>query len=94
MKASGGSVQAVRKNWCSTMLNDLDFPSLMKVLRERQGMSARQLSLDAGLSASYISKIESGAVLPTINSFAHIVDRLNVSPVEIAYLLSTLIKGE
>lgn len=87
-------MQAARKNWCSTMLNDLDFPSLMKVLRERQGMSARQLSLDAGLSASYISKIESGAVLPTINSFAHIVDRLNVSPVEIAYLLSTLIKGE
>ena len=74
------------------MLNDLDFPSLMKVLRERQGVSARQLSLDAGLSASYISKIESGTVLPTISSFAHIVDRLNVSPVEISYLLSSLVK--
>lgn len=76
------------------MKNKMDFPSLMKLLRERRGISARQLSLDAGMSASYYSKIESGAVLPTISSFAHIVDRLNVSPVEIAYLLSTLIKGE
>lgn len=73
-------------------IDKMDFPSLMKLLRERRGISARQLSLDAGMSASYYSKIESGAVLPTISSFAHIVDRLNVSPVEISYLLSSLVK--
>lgn len=74
--------------------NNPEFPILMKFLRERAGLSARQLSLDAGLSASYVSKIESGAVLPTISSFAHLIHKLNVSPVEIAYLLSTLNKGE
>lgn len=72
--------------------DNLEFPYLMKILRERRGISARQLSLDAGMSASYYSKIESGAVLPTISSFAHIVQRLDVSPVEIIYLLSSLVK--
>jgi len=69
-----------------------EFSILMKFLRERRSISARQLSLDAGLSSSYVSKIESGAVLPTISSFAKIVARLDVSPKEISYLLSTLTK--
>lgn len=72
--------------------NNEDFARLMKFLRERAGLSARQLSLDAGLSASYVSKIESGSVLPTIQSFAHIIQELDVSSFEVAYLLQTLTK--
>jgi transcriptional regulator with XRE-family HTH domain len=72
--------------------NDLTFHELMKALRERAELSARSLSLAAGLSASYVSKIESGSVLPTISAFANIVKHLRISDKEIAYLLSTLTK--
>ena len=67
----------------------------MKFLRERQGISARELSGRAGLSASYVSKVESGAVLPTIESFAKLVSNLYTTDKEVAYLISTLSnKGE
>jgi len=67
-----------------------EFSILMKFLREREGLSARQLSAAAGLSASYVSKVESGAVLPTIESFAKIVSNLYTTDREITYLISTL----
>lgn len=67
-----------------------EFSILMKFLREREGLSARQLSSAAGLSASYVSKVESGAVLPTIESFAKIVSKLYTTDREITYLISTL----
>lgn len=67
-----------------------EFSILMKFLREREGLSARQLSAAAGLSASYVSKVESGAVLPTIESFAKIVSKLYTTDREITYLISTL----
>lgn len=76
------------------MTKNDNFALLMKFLRERAGLSARQLSLDAGLSASYVSKIESGVVLPTISSFAHIIQKLDVSPFEVSYLLQTLVKDK
>lgn len=69
-----------------------DFALLMKFLRERAGLSARQLSLDSGLSASYVNKIENGSVLPTIRSFAHLIQKLDLSPFELSYLLQTLVK--
>lgn len=71
-----------------------NFATLMKFLRERAGISARQLSLEAGLSASYISKIENGSVLPTIQSFAKIIQKLDVSSFEIAYLLQSLVQED
>lgn len=71
-----------------------EFSILMKFLRERQGISARELSARAGLSASYVSKVESGAVLPTIESFARLVSNLYTTDKEVAYLISTLTSKE
>lgn len=68
-----------------------EFSILMRFLREREGISARQLSADAGLSASYVSKVESGAVLPTIESFAKIVSKLYTTDREISYLISSIL---
>lgn len=66
----------------------------MKFLRERSGLSARQLSINAGLSTSYVSKVESGAVLPTIESFARLVSNLDITDKEIAYLIKMLVKNK
>ncbi|RTK93382.1 helix-turn-helix domain-containing protein [Candidatus Saccharibacteria bacterium] len=76
------------------MGDNKEFASLMRFLRERSGVSARQLSLSSGLSASYVSKIEDGAILPNIKSFANIISNLSVTPFEIAYLLQTFREDE
>lgn len=75
-------------------MTTLEFRHLMIFLRERQGLSARGVSKQAQLSESYVSKMESGKVIPTVESFARIVDVLKPSDKEIVYLLSTLIKKE
>lgn len=38
--------------------------------REKAGLSARALSLQAGLSASYVSKVEAGEIEPSLKAFA------------------------
>lgn len=68
-----------------------EFAILFKFLRERTGMSARALSLQAGLSQSYISKVESGNVLPTIESFAKIIKLMNITDKELMYLIFSLL---
>lgn len=71
------------------MKND-EFCVLMRSLRERSEISARALSIQAGLSPSYVSKVESGSVLPTIESFARLIEHLTVTDREIVFLLKTL----
>jgi len=66
----------------------------MKFLRERSEISARELSSRAGLSASYVSKVESGSVLPTIESFSKLISELNVTDMEIVYLIKLLTKKD
>ena len=71
-----------------------DFPILMRFLRQRYGVSARQLSAESGLSLSYISKMEKGQVKPTVEAFAKIVNKLDISNAEIIYLIRNLGEGE
>lgn len=84
-----GCASGAMESWC---LMTSEFSILMKFLRERQGISARQLSSSAGLSASYVSKVESGAVLPTIQSFAKVIENLSVTDRELGYLIMILAK--
>lgn len=46
-------------------------------------MSARALSLRAGLSAAYVFKVETGAIEPSLRSFARLAMALEMSPQEV-----------
>ena len=46
-------------------------------LRNKQGISARDMSLSLGQSESYINKIENGKALPSMSAFFYICDFLN-----------------
>ena len=63
------------------------FQELMRVIRERSGISARQLSLQAGLSASYVSRMERGDFHPTLDNFVKMVDILECTDSEILFIL-------
>lgn len=61
----------------------------LRALREdRTSLSARGLSLTAGLSESYVGKVESGQVEPSVRAFAKIVVHLRLKPAEVWVLLS------
>jgi len=60
---------------------------LFHELRKRSGISARELSLKAGLSPAYVSKIESGAMSPTVHAFASLMRCLNANVYEIYFIL-------
>jgi transcriptional regulator with XRE-family HTH domain len=58
----------------------------LRACREARGISARALSLQAGLSESMVGKIESGAE-PGLRTFSQIVYALQLSRQEIAMLV-------
>lgn len=60
---------------------------VLKLWRVASGKSARAVSLDCGLSASYMSKVESGSIVPPVDNFVKIVSQLNLNDKEILYLL-------
>lgn len=49
---------------------------IVKRLRERDGRSCRQLSLDAELCEAYVSRIEAGAYEPTLYCMEQILEAL------------------
>lgn len=55
--------------------------------RETRGLSARHLSLAAGLSESVVGKVEAGTVEPSLRVFAAIVTELGLTVAEIAFLV-------
>lgn len=60
----------------------------IREFREARKMSRRQLSLQAGLSESYVGKIESGMIEPSLRGFAKLAICLRLKPGEIATLLA------
>lgn len=56
----------------------------IKLLRQNRGLSARQLSLKAGLSSSYVGKLEAREIEPSVRAFAQIAQVLGMSQREIA----------
>lgn len=56
-------------------------------LRCRNGLSARQLSARAGLSPSYVDKLERGEIEPSFRSFAKLALTLGMTPAEAWFLI-------
>ena len=59
-----------------------DFSRRMSQLRERKGVSARDMSLSIGQNAGYINSIENGKSMPSMPAFLSICDYLGISPEE------------
>lgn len=69
----------------------LAFPELMADLRVRSGLSGRALAAAAGKSPSYVSKMERGEFLPTVDTFAALVSVLDCSDAEVVFLIRCLV---
>lgn len=59
-----------------------DFCNRLSELRMNKGVSARDMSLSLGQSASYINNIENGVNLPSMSIFFYICEYLGISPME------------
>lgn len=57
-----------------------DFAKRLTELRMNKGVSARDMSLSIGQSASYINNIENGVNLPSMMTFFYICDYLGIEP--------------
>ena len=64
--------------------------AVIKLKREERGVSRRRLSLAAGLSDSYVGKIESGTTEPSFRAFSQIAVTLGFKAGE----LLTLVRAE
>jgi transcriptional regulator with XRE-family HTH domain len=73
-------------------ISKVDLPSMMKHLRLRKNISARELSIRSGLSSSYVSKVESGDINPTVDAFSRLVDNLDCTDFEIVFLIRSIHK--
>lgn len=56
---------------------------LIRLRREACGLSAGGLSSKADLSRSYVSKLESGELAPSLQAFSHIATALDLTPGEV-----------
>lgn len=57
-----------------------DFINRLAALRTAKGVSARDMSLSIGQSASYINNIENGMSFPSMTGFFYICEFLGISP--------------
>lgn len=51
----------------------------MRFFRKLKGVSAKQMSLDIGKAEGYISKVENGLLIPSLDTFAVIIRYLGIS---------------
>lgn len=63
---------------------------LLRSARERRGMSARAVSIEAKLSPSYVNKLEAGDLDPSLRAFARLARVLQLTTMEILYVVGTL----
>ena len=57
-----------------------EFQTRLAQLREKKGVSARDMSLSIGQNPGYINNIETGKALPSISGFFYICEYLQLSP--------------
>lgn len=58
-----------------------------RYIRERRELSARGLSIRAGLSPSYVGKLEAGEIEPSVKAFTAICRALDLSQREILFCI-------
>lgn len=59
-----------------------EFPLRLAQLRNKKGVSARDMSLSIWQNHAYINNIESGKALPSMAIFFYICEYLNITPAE------------
>ena len=57
-----------------------EFSERLTKLRLKKGVSARDMSLTLGQSESYINRIESQKMLPSMSVFFYICDNFGITP--------------
>lgn len=61
-------------------MDEKDFSLRLAQLREKKGISARDMSLSMGQNPGYINNIELGKSMPSLSGFLYICDYLNITP--------------
>ncbi len=56
------------------------FQARLAQLREKKGVSARDMSLSIGQNPGYINNIETGKALPSMSAFFYICEYLHLTP--------------
>ena len=64
------------------IMDEKDFSLRLAQLREKKGVSARDMSLSIGQNPGYINNIESGKSMPSLSGFFYICEYLGVTPCE------------
>lgn len=63
-------------------MDEKDFSLRLAKLREKKGVSARDMSLSMGQNPGYINNIESGKSMPSLAGIFYICDYLGITPSE------------
>jgi transcriptional regulator with XRE-family HTH domain len=66
---------------------ELNVANAIKFLRTKRELSARGLSQAAGLSPSYVSKVEAGELEPSFKAFCRIAEVLKMTDAEVVFLV-------
>lgn len=66
---------------------DVPVSKVIRYLREKKSMSARAVSQAAGLSPSYVSKVESGSMEPSFKAFCRIAGVLGMTDGEVIFVV-------
>ena len=70
-------------------MDEKDFSLRLARLREKKGVSARDMSLSIGQNPGYINNIETGKSMPSLTGIFYICEYLGVTPSEFFDLEST-----
>ena len=63
-------------------MDEKDFSLRLAQLREKKGVSARDMSLSIGQNPGYINNIESGKSMPSLTGIFYICEYLDITPSE------------
>ncbi len=61
-------------------MDDKDFALRLARLREKKGVSARDMSLSIGQNQGYINNIETGKAKPSLDGLYYICEYLGITP--------------
>jgi transcriptional regulator with XRE-family HTH domain len=63
-------------------MDEKDFSLRLAQLREKKGVSARDMSLSMGQNPGYVNNIETGKSMPSLTGIFYICDYLGITPSE------------
>ncbi len=63
-------------------MDEKEFALRLSNLKDKKGVSSREMSLSIGQNQGYINHIENGGALPSIPVFFYICDYLGITPSE------------